>query len=75
MGAPLESKAPLSESSAHIRVSGCGRSSGVCAADSARCAPVPSPSGGVVVVIAATALALPCGTKSASKANSNHLLR
>ena len=74
MGAPLESKAPLSESSAHIRVSGCGRSSGVCAADSARCAPVPSPSGGVVVV-AAMALALPRGTKSASKANSKHLLR
>ena len=72
MGAPLESKAPLSTPSAHNGVSGGGRSGGVCTSDSAQFAPVPSPSGGVVVIVA-TALA--CGTKSASKANLNHLLR
>ena len=73
MGAPLESKAPLSTPSAHNGVSGGGRSGGVCTSDSAQFAPVPSSSGGVVVVAVATALA--CGTKSASKANLNHLLR
>ena len=41
-------------------------------ADSARSAPVPSLSGGLVV---AAAMALTSGTKSASKANSNQLLR
>jgi len=56
-------------------VSGGGCSGGVCVPDSARCAPVPSPSGGVVIVVIATALELPRGTKSASKANSKHLLR
>ena len=76
MGAPLESKAPLSTPSAHNEVSGGGRSGSVCTSDSSQFAPVPSPSGGiVVVVIAASALALPRGTKSASKANSTHLLR
>ena len=71
MGAPLESKAPLFTSSAQ-NLGGCGgRSGGVCTSDSAQFAPVPSPSGGVVVVIVATALT--CGTKSASKANLDHL--
>jgi hypothetical protein len=54
-------------------VDGGGRSGGVCTSDSAQFAPVSSPSGGVVVVIVATALA--GGTKSASKANLNHLFR
>ena len=40
-------------------------------ADSARYAPFPSPSGGVVAV--AATMALTRGTMSASKANSNHL--
>ena len=71
MGAPLESKAPLSTPSAHNEVSGGGRSGSVCTSDSSQFAPVPSPSGGVVVVIVATALT--CGTKSASKANLDHL--
>ena len=66
MGAPPESKAPLSTSSAHNGVSG-----GICTPDSALCPPAPSPSSGVVVV----ARALTRGTKSASKANLSHLLR
>ena len=75
MGAPPESKAPLSTSSAHNGVSGGGRSGGVCTSDSARCAPVPSCpvpllSGGVFVIVS---MALTRGTKSASKANLNHL--
>ena len=72
MGAPPESKAPLSRSSVHNGVSGGGRSGGVCMPDSARCAPVPvpSPSGGVFVIIS---MALTCGIKSASKANLNQL--
>jgi hypothetical protein len=75
MGAPPESKAPLSTSSAHNGVSGGGRSGGVCTSDSARCAPVPScpvplRSGGVFVIVS---VALTRGTKSASKANLNHL--
>ena len=64
MGAPPEWKAPLSTSSAHNGVSG-----SICTPDSALCPPAPSPSGGVVVV------ALTRGTKSASKANLNQLLR
>ena len=76
MGAPPESKAPLSTSSAHNGVSGGGRSGGVrSTSDSARCAPVPSCpvpllSGGVFVIVS---VALTHGTKSASKANLNHL--
>ena len=76
MGAPPESKAPLSTSSAHNGVSGGGRSGGVrSTSDSARCAPVPSCpvpllSGGVFVIVS---VALTRGTKSASKANLNHL--
>ena len=76
MGAPPESKAPLSTSSAHNGVSGGGRSGGVrSTSDSARCAPVPSCpvpllSGGVIVIVS---VALTRGTKSASKANLNHL--
>ena len=76
MGAPPESKAPLSTSSAHNGVSGGGRSGGVRTSDSARCAPVPSStvpllSGGVFVIVSSVALTR--GTKSASKANLNHL--
>ena len=73
MGAPPESKAPLSTSSEHNGVSGGGRSGGVCTPDSARCCapvPVPSPSGGVFVLVS---MALTRGIKSASKANLNLL--
>jgi hypothetical protein len=72
MGAPPESKAPLSTSSVHNGVSSGGRIGGVCTPDFARCAPVPvpSPSGGVFVLVS---MALTRGIKSASKANLNHL--
>ena len=69
MEAPLKSKAPLFTSSAH-GVGGGGRDGGICA-DSARCAPVPSPSGGAVVT---TALDRGTTTKT-SKANAKRWLR